>query len=319
MLDLILGAMLVGLGIRGWMRGLAKEIISLAVLVLGTVAAFRLSTPVGRIFANMSGASPDASRYVAGIVIFFAVAIGAALVSRVLHLGIRFLPGVSTLNRAAGAALSLIALTLVVTLAVSMATVLTLPEGLQRELDESDVATALTEPDGLPQRVLGFLSGDRVVELSLRIRDLTGGEQAVATPAQPLLLPPTAAAELERLPAVEETMFDLLNRERVGADVVPVQRSAGLDRVALDLAQAGYESGRIVVLADSQLGQLLNEVGMPAIQQAQFAVLAASPEGAHAALADEMGPAMARDGFTRAGVAVVQGPVGLIVVELLAG
>ena len=143
MLDLILGALLVGLAIRGWMRGLVKEIISLTVLVVGTIAAFRLSTPVGRIFANMSGASPDASRYVAGIAIFFGVAIGAAIISRVLHLGIRFLPGVSTLNRAAGAALSLIALTLLVTLAVSAATVVTLPEGMQEQLDDSAVAATL--------------------------------------------------------------------------------------------------------------------------------------------------------------------------------
>ncbi len=109
MLDLVLGALLVVLAIRGWMRGLVREIISLAVLVVGTVAAFRLSTPLGRVFAAMSGASPDATRYVAGIAIFIGLAIAAAVISRVLHLGMRVLPGVSTLNRVAGAGLSLLA------------------------------------------------------------------------------------------------------------------------------------------------------------------------------------------------------------------
>ena len=58
MLDLVLGALLVGLGIRGWMRGLVKEVISLAVLVVGTILAFRLSTPLGRVLAAMSARRP---------------------------------------------------------------------------------------------------------------------------------------------------------------------------------------------------------------------------------------------------------------------
>jgi hypothetical protein len=114
-------------------------------------------------------------------------------------------------------------------------------------------------------------------------------------------------------------MFDLLNRERVAADVDPVLRSAGLDRIAFDLALAGYGAGRIGVLGDGELRSLLNDSGMPAIQQAQFAVLAASPEGAHAALVDQMGTTMVRDGFTRGGISVVQGSVGLLVIEVMSG
>ncbi len=319
MLDLILGALLVGLAIRGWMRGLVKEVVSLAVLVVGTIAAFRLSTPVGRVFANMSGASPDASRYVAGIAIFFAIAIGAAVASRILHLGMRFLPGVSTLNRAAGAALSLIALTLVVTLAVSMATVIDLPEAAADELEESAVAAALTEPDGVPQRVLGLLSGDRVMEVSLRIRSLTGSEQAVATIDAPIVLPAAESTDLERLPEIEDVVFDLLNRERVAADVEPLPRSSGLDQLASDLASAGYAAGRVEVLSDPELRNALNSAGMPSTSRAMLVVLAASPEAAHAALADAMGEMMSGAGFTKAGLAVVQGPVGLLVVELLTG
>ncbi|MCP3999239.1 MAG: CvpA family protein [bacterium] len=320
MLDLILGALLVGLAIRGWMRGLVKEVISLAVLVVGTVAAFRLSTPVGRVLANMSGASPDATRYVAGIAIFLAVALAAAVLSRILHLGIRFLPGVSTLNRAAGAALSLIAITLVVTLAVSLATVMDLPDSIESQLEESTMAAALVEPDGLPQRVLGFLSGDRVVEISLRIRELTGSEEAVAKPGQPLRVPASQPDDLERLPGVEEVVFDLLNRERMAADVDPLLRSSGLDdEVAFDYATHGYLTGNIEVPSDGQLRERLNEEDMPSTQQSMVVVLAASPEAAHAALADDVGEILTRDAFTRVGVAVVQGPVGLLVVQVFSG
>lgn len=319
MLDLILGALLVGLAIRGWSRGLVKEVISLAVLVVGTVAAFRLSTPVGRVLANMSGASPDATRYVAGIAIFLAVALVAAVLGRILHLGMRFLPGVSTLNRAAGAALSLIAMTLVVTLAVSLATVIDLPDSVESQLEASTMAAALTEPDGLPQRALGFLSGDRVVEISLRIRELTGSEEAVAKPGLPLTVPAADPGDIERLPDTEEVVFDLLNRERVSADVDPLLRSAGLDDVALVYATGGYVTGTIEVPTDSQLRERLNDDGMPSIQQSMVVVLAASPEAAHAALTDDGGEILTRDGFTRIGLAVVQGPTGLLVVQVFSG
>ncbi len=319
MLDLTLGALLVGLGIRGWMRGLAKEIISLAVLVVGTIAAFRLSTPLGRVIANMSGVSPNASRYVAGIIIFLSIGIAAAVASRVLHLGMRILPGVSTLNRAAGAALSLIALTLVVTLIVSLATVVDLPETMEEQLEASTVAGALTDPDGVPQGVLGFLSGDRVVEISLRIRSLTGSDQAVATSGSPLLFPAAESGDLERLPGVEKVMFDLLNRERVAADADPLLRSSGLDRVAHGHAMQGYGTGVVEVPGDDDLRGMLNQDGMPSTSRVLVAVLAASPEAGHAALSDEQGPTLKRDGLTKVGLVVLRGPVGLLIVEVLSG
>lgn len=318
MFDLILGALLVGLGIRGWMRGLVREVISLAVLIVGTVAAFRLSTPVGQVLLNMSGIPPDVARYAAGIGIFLAISVTAAIVSRVLHLGIRILPGVSTLNRATGAALSLTAFTLVVTLAASLATVVDLPEGADRQLEESAVAGALTDPDGLPQRALGLLSGDRVLELSLRIRDVTGRDQAVASPNSPLVLPSSDPDELERLADVEGTVLDLLNRERVAADVDPLPLATGIGDVAYRLALDGYTTGHIEILEEGELRDLLNDAGIPTVASAELIVLAAGPESAHAALADQMSTTMNTVEVTRVGIAVVKGPFGLLVVELFA-
>ncbi len=319
MLDLVLGGLLVVLGIRGWMRGLVKEVISLSVLVVGTVGAFRLSTPLGRVFAAMSGASPDASRYVAGIAIFLGVAIVAAVVSRVLHLGMRILPGVSTINRAAGTFLSLAAFALVVTLVVSMATVVPLPAAAADELATSDVAATITDPDGVPQSVLGFLSGDRVVEISLRILSLTGSQRAVASIDVPIKLVATESSGLDRLSEVEFVMLDLLNGERVAADADPVLRSQGLDQVAFDLAMEAYRSGTAPLLSEGELRTLLNNLRLPSTHRTELVVLAASPEAAHAALADNPDSSMLRDGFTKVGVSVVRGPVGLLIVQILTG
>ena len=64
---------------------------------------------------------------------------------------------------------------------------------------------------------------------------------------------------------------------------------------------------------------MLNAAGIPTTQRASLAVLAASPEAAHAALVADSGAVFARDGLTRVGVTVLQGPVGLLVVQVLSG
>ena len=69
MLDFVLGALLVALAVRGWMRGFVRESVSLIVLVVGLFFAFRLSTPGGAVIESLAGTSTDASRLAAGIVI----------------------------------------------------------------------------------------------------------------------------------------------------------------------------------------------------------------------------------------------------------
>ena len=58
---------------------------------------------------------------------------------------------------------------------------------------------------------------------------------------------------------------------------------------------------------------------MPGIEAAQLVVLAAGPESAHAALADSQEAQLTAAGFTRVGIAVIKGPYGLLVVEILEG
>jgi uncharacterized membrane protein required for colicin V production len=315
----VLGATLVILALYGWTVGLVRALISLAVIVVGTVISFRVSGPLGEVVADMSGTSPDAARMVAGFGVLMLISIAAAIVSRILHLGIRFLPGVSTLNRAAGAALTLTAAALVATILLSLATVAPLPEAFAAEIEDSVVAGTLTEPDGMPQQVLGVMSGDRVVELNLRIRKLTGDRSAVASSALPVLVPPAPAADLSRLADAEEDVFVLLNEERTAQDAAPVVRSPGLDQVAFELAMEGYGSGTILLDDDAELRDRLNQAGIPTTARAEVAVLAASPEAGHAALVERLPLLLGSAEFTKAGMVVLEGPVGLLIVEVLAG
>jgi uncharacterized protein YkwD len=142
---------------------------------------------------------------------------------------------------------------------------------------------------------------------------------AVASSSIPVVVPPSAAADLERLPAAEEAMFQLLNEERVAQDAAPVARSSGLDQIAFDLAMQGYGSGTITVDDETELRQRLNDAGIPTTARAELAVLAASPEAGHVALVERSAQVMGDAEFTKAGIVVLEGPVGLLIIEIYAG
>jgi hypothetical protein len=111
----------------------------------------------------------------------------------------------------------------------------------------------------------------------------------------------------------------MLNEERVAQEAAPVVRSSGLDQVAFELAVEGYSSGTILPEGEAELRDRLDRAGIPSTARAEIAVLAASPEAGQAALVERVPSVLGSAEFTKAGVVVVEGPTGLLIVEVLAG
>ena len=147
-LDWLFVVIFVLLAVRGWMRGFIREVIGLAVVVVGLFLAFRLSTPFGVVVESLAGTSADVSRLIAGFVIVLALGIGATIVANVLHYGIKLMPGLSTLNRGAGVAFSVLAGAVAVAVGVSIVSLIPIPDGLAEELDDSTFASTVTDPAG---------------------------------------------------------------------------------------------------------------------------------------------------------------------------
>ena len=101
MIDLILGFGLAMLVVRGWVRGFVREAMDLAGLVVGVIAAFRLSPAAAPVLRDMAGVSDEVARFAAGVAIFFMVGVAAAIGARLLELHAR-LPGLNMVNRASG-------------------------------------------------------------------------------------------------------------------------------------------------------------------------------------------------------------------------
>ena len=322
MLDFLLGAIVVAFGVRGWWRGLLREAIGLGVLVAGLLLAFRLSTPLGDVVESMAGVSPEVGRLVAGIAIFLSVSFAAAVVSKILHKGLRVMPGLPTLNRAAGAGFAVVTTVAVATLALSLVTVTSVPDFVESQVDGSVFAGYLTDPDGAPQKALGVVSGDRVLERLLNLRELTGTQRVVGD-GDVVVLEATPPDEFEADIGEAEDVLVMLNRERASEQVDPLVVSGPLAALAQSHAEDVYASGRFAeVSSDGRtLDDRIAAAGIPVVASDQVMALAVTAEAAQEALFDDPEQRMVLTDpiYRRVGIAVVTGPLGVIVVEVLAG
>lgn len=320
MIDLILGAILVALAIRGWWRGLVREALGLAVLVAGIFLSFRLSTPLGSVVEALAGTSPETSRLIAGIVLFVAIGVGAAVAAHVLHKGIRVVPGLPTANRAAGAGFSVVAVLAAATVAFSVLSVTSPPDYIAGQLEESSLAAYMTDPEAPPQHILGVLSGDRVIERLLTLQEIGGSEQVVyegssvafeAIPRDDIDLDAKSRAEV----------LDLLNRERLAADAAPLVEHEPLQLLAEAHAVDLYTSGMLDENGSDGRGlsDRFADAGLPVVVSDQVVALAVSPEAAQTALFKRSGPrdVLVDPSYRRVGIAVAQGPLGVVLVEVV--
>lgn len=317
MIDFLLGGVLIALVVRGWMRGLVRELIGLGVIVAGIFLAFRFSGPAGSLVEDMAGTGADVSRFIGGVVVFLLISVGGAVVSFVVHRGIRFLPGLPTMNRAGGAGFAVLAGLLVATVALSVLALLPLSEDWEQRVDDSAIAAFLIEPDGLPQTALGLVGGDSVVSTVLDLQDLVGERHLVAS-ASRITLPPADAEDLKYAQRDSTKVYELVNASRVDAGSDPLVRSGVLDGVAEELAMDVYTSGRFGTSSDVEAR--IEDSGLPVVAAVEVVGLGASPDSVHEGLVGEPATASTLEGaeFRRMGVAAVRGPIGLVTVVLLA-
>jgi uncharacterized protein YkwD len=321
-LDFLLGALIVALAIRGWWRGLLREAIALAVMVVGLVLSFRLSTPVGDVVESLAGVSPEAGRLIAGVVIFLGISIGAAIASSILHKGLRFVPGLPTLNRAAGAGFAVVATVAVATLALSLLAVVSPPDPVADQIEGSALAGYLTDPDQVPQKAMGVVSGDRVLERLLSLREMTGTRRLVGD-GEVAVLDPVPPDEFRLDRDEEDDVLDMINRERDAAGEDPLVMSEPLSDLARAYGQEVYASGRFTKdgVDGTWLEDRLSAADIPVVSADQVIALAVTSEAAQEAIfsSDADAAILMDPAYRRVGIGVVKGPLGVIVVEVLSG
>ena len=318
MFDFVLGLVLAALLIRGWVRGLVREVLDLVSLIAGLWIAFRLSAPFGDFLTQRFGVGPEVARIGAGIALFFlfgaTMSIAAHYLSKVMRL-----PGLSMVNRVGGAAVAFIWGVALVLVALNVARVLPLPESWADGLENSSVANAIAGEDAVPQNLFETVIGDSALTALAAIQDLFGTNRVVPEEGEVLHVPPASGDDIRQVTDEAAEILDKINRHRTGLGIGALQPSEAMLGVAQQAAADIYTSGRLARLSDCRND--LNQAGVLVGGCTSSVALASTALGALEGILDTgAGQAdLENSAFDRVAVSVVDGPTGRIVVVLLAG
>lgn len=315
MLDFILGIYLAGLAVRGWLRGFVRELMDLVGLVVGAAVAFRLSEPFGGFLTDRFGVSPEWGRIGAGIALFLLFGATLTVLAHFLSKATR-LPGLTLANRLLGAGVAAAWGALLVLVAVSVLGVLPVPDSVDEAVDDSTVASTLAAPDGLPRRLVDPLVGDGAIEALAAIERLSGGRRIVPAEGERIDTETVDAERLEIDAGAMAFLSDRVNADRLAAEVDPLTKSDALADLAAERAMVMYANGYVERRRDADVLAATRTTGLRLELAAEMAALASSERAAQAAIADAEDTALADPRFSRFGVAAVEGPLGILVVEV---
>jgi len=222
------------------------------------------------------------------------------------------------LNRLRSMATAIIAIVLVV---VNVARVL--PGSWDRRFEGSTVAEAIAGPDAIPQRVFERFAPDGVLGSLAAIQGIFGANRAVPEGSEVLSIPPAGADEVRQVREETGSVLERVNEHRAGQGLSALGRSASLDAIAESRAIGMYTTGRLsrehppggnvatdVATAGIRLVAVGENLALASSTRAAFDAMLDSPT----ALTQFSIPA-----YDRAGLSIVDGPTGRLVVIVMGG
>ncbi|HLU31237.1 MAG TPA: CvpA family protein [Acidimicrobiia bacterium] len=315
MLDFVLGLYIAGLAVRGWLRGFVRELMDLVGLVVGAAVAFRLSGPFGGFLTDRFGVSPEWGRIGAGIVLFIlfgvTLSVAAHFLSRVANL-----PGLSLTNRVLGAGTAGAWGVVLVLVGVVLLTVLPVPQSWDRAIEDSAVAQAIAGPDAFPRRLAEPIVGDRAVSALAAIERAVGDRRVVPDAGERVETEPVGEESLTVDEGGLEFVRERVNRDRTQSGADLLAWSDALGGLAEDRARHLYREGYVERRPDADVLAATRQTSLRLRAASEMVALASSPRAAHAGIVDADDTSLSGDGFTRFGAAVMDGPLGSLVVEI---
>jgi membrane protein required for colicin V production len=318
MIDFVLGLALAAMLVRGWMRGMVRELFDLVGLVLGIWIAFRLSVPFGEFLSASFNLEPEVGRIGGGVILFLLLGMLLSVAAHYLT-KLMNLPGLSLINRAGGAAVAIGWGILLVLVMLSVLTVFPVPDTWRAQIRGSSVAQAIAGDDAAPRQAFESLAGDDVMAAVSSIRDLFGTARAVPVDDEVYEIPPAGAEEVQLAGDEAEAVLEQLNEHRVGVGVGAVAAIPVITELAEQHAMARYRDGQIRRIGDCAAD--LAARTYPVVRCDNGVALAGTAAGGlEGILATSEGAAIVEAAdFDRAGIGVVDGPTGRLVVVILAG
>lgn len=322
MIDFLLGLYLAGLIVRGWTRGFVKELLDLIGFVLGLAVAFRLSAPLGDFLSDRFDVTPEWARIGAGVALFILVGAALATAARSLSRVMR-LPGMNLANRLAGSAFALIWGIALIIVVASVLRALPMPAAVDERLDESTVVAVLASPESPTQQLFQDVVGDDVLDTLLALGPLIGDRNVLLEENETVAIPPATPDQLTEDPGAADELFRFVNDARTEAGAAPLAWSDSLADVAMGHAMDMYLNGFVshVSPTTGTVGDRVRAARIPLAVVGENLALAATPRAVHSGFMESDGHRanILRSSFDRVGIAAVDGPLGLMVVQVFGG
>lgn len=321
MLDFALGVLIAGLLVRGWLRGLVREVLDLVGLVAGLWLAFRLSGPVGEFLDERFGFGPETSGIAAGVGVFLLLGLVLSVAAHYLGKVMR-LPALGLANRLGGAVVATLWGVSLIVVGVNLMRTADTPDWVDQTLAGSGVVETITGPGSAFQEVFERFGSDTLLGALAVLRSTLGEERVAPEGDEVVMIPPASEEEVRQVRDEAALLLELVNQHRVGLGLRPMEESGAISAVAESRAVLMYTSGR--VSRDNPPGESviddLARAGVRVVSAAENPVLASSARAAFGAMLDSpTGQAHVETGsFDRAGVAVVEGPSGFLYLLVLA-
>lgn len=318
MIDFVLGLALAAMLVRGWMRGFVRESLDLVSLVAGVWIAFRLSAPFGDFLSTSFDIAPEVARIGAGIILFVLfgalLSIAAHFLSKMMNL-----PGLSMVNRVGGALVAVAWGVVIVFVLVSILAVSPIPDDWRDELEESTIVGMIAGEGAFPRTVFESMAGDNVLAAMASIQNIFGSARAVPQGSETLQFPPAPADEIRQARDEADDVLEGLNRQRVAAGLNAVTKVGAMTTLAEDQASGLYRAGLLRRMGDCAAN--LAQRDYQVLRCDNQAALAGTAAGALDGIGETApgGQMIDNPDLDRAGIAVVDGPTGRLVVIIMAG
>lgn len=317
MLDFLLGILIAGMLVRGWLRGLVREVLDLVGLVLGLWVAFKLSAPFGEFLTGRFGVSPEVAAVAGGFTLFLLFGVALSIGARMLS-GVMKLPGLNLVNRIGGAVVAFLWAVLLILVLVNVARALPIPDSWDQAIDDSTVVEAIAGPGALPQTMFEALGSGHALASLPAIQAAIGTNRAVPEGNQVVIIPEAAPDEVRQVRSDAEAVLAWANEYRAGFGLGALAASDAYVDVAEARGIAMYTAGRIsrdTPRGGSVLDDLHAAGLRPALAGENLALASSARAGFDGMLGSPSAQAqLGTSAYDRVGISVVDGPTGRLVI-----
>ena len=321
MLDLLLGLALLGALLAGYRRGFIRSAARLAVLAAALWVGYRAGPAGAGLAGSWTGADPLASRWLSSAAIFLAVLAAGSLAARRLP---DLLGPFRPIDRIAGALLSGAGFAAGAALLLLLASAVpSQPPWMANSLAESRAARLVKARAAGAAPAVSRILGDRLLESYVNLVRHIGDSQVVVKGGDRVAIPAAEAEALADRPAAAAELFHLLNMARIEKGTGAAAWSEALAEVAGRHGQEMYEEGYFshASPAGETVEERLKTEGIPFRAAGENLALSPTVSTVHEGLlaSPEHRAAMLNPVFTRVGVSAIEGPMGLMVVQVFTG